>query len=53
MSECICPIRVLEQWLRQANISSGPVYRKVSRGENVQKATMNPVRRQKSGQAFV
>jgi hypothetical protein len=28
--------------LRQANITSGPVFRKVSRGENVQKAALNP-----------
>jgi integrase len=42
MSECTCPIRALEQWLRQANITSGPVFRKVSRGENVQKAALNP-----------
>ena len=42
VSECTCPIRALEQWLRQANIDSGPVFRKVNRGENVQKAALNP-----------
>jgi integrase len=41
-SDCTCPIRALEQWLRQANITSGPVFRKVSRGENVQKTALNP-----------
>jgi integrase len=42
LSEFTCPIRALEQWLRQANIRSGPVFRRVSRGENVQKAVLNP-----------
>ena len=42
VSECTCPTRALEQWLRQANITSGPVFRKVNRGENVQKAALNP-----------
>jgi CheY-like chemotaxis protein len=32
----------LDQWLRQASIESGPVSRKVNRGENVQKAALNP-----------
>ena len=41
-SECTCPIRALEQWLRQANITSRPVFRKVSRGEKVQKTALNP-----------
>jgi integrase len=42
LSECTCPVRALEQWLRQANIKSGPVFRKVERGENIQKAGLNP-----------
>jgi integrase len=42
LSECTCPIRALEQWLRQANITTGAVFRKVSRGENVQKTALNP-----------
>ena len=42
VSECTCPIRALEQWLRQANITGGPVFRKVSRGKNMQKAALNP-----------
>ena len=36
------PVRALEQWLRQANINAGPVFRKVNRGENVQTAGLNP-----------
>ena len=42
LSECTCPVRALDQWLRQAGIESGPVFRKVNRGENVQKAALNP-----------
>jgi integrase len=42
LSECTCPVRALEQWLRQAGIESGPVFRKVNSGGNVQKATLNP-----------
>lgn len=42
LSECTCPVRALEQWLRQANIKDGPVFPKVSRGENVQKAALHP-----------
>jgi len=42
LSECTCPVRALDQWLRQTGIESGPVFRKVNRGENVQKAAFNP-----------
>ena len=42
LSECTCPVRALEQWLRQANIKAGPVFRKVERGENLQKTALNP-----------
>lgn len=42
LAECTCPVRALDQWLRQAGIDSGPVFRKVNRGENVQKAALNP-----------
>jgi len=42
LAECTCPFRALDQWLRQAGIESGPVFRKVNRGENVQKAALNP-----------
>jgi hypothetical protein len=38
LSDCTCPVRPLEQWLRHAGIESGPVLRKVNRGENVRKA---------------
>ena len=33
LAECTCPVRALDQWLRQAGIDSGPVFRKVNRGE--------------------
>lgn len=42
LAECTCPVGALEQWLRQANIMSGTVFRKVNRGENVQTAGLNP-----------
>jgi integrase len=42
LSACTCPVRALDQWLRQAGIESGPVFRKVNRGENVQKTALNP-----------
>jgi hypothetical protein len=42
LAECTCPVRALDQWLRQAGIDSGLVFRKVNRGENVQKAALNP-----------
>jgi integrase len=41
LSDCTCPVRPLEQWLRHAGIESGPVLRKVNRGENVRKAALN------------
>jgi len=41
-AECTCPVRALDQWLRQAGIENGPVFRKVNRGENVQKTVLNP-----------
>ncbi len=42
LAECTCPVRALDQWLRQAGIESGPVFCKVNRGENVQKTALNP-----------
>jgi integrase len=42
LAECTCPVRALDQWLRQAGIASGPAFRKVNRGENVQKTALNP-----------
>ena len=42
LGESTCPVRALDQWIRQANIQSGPVFRKVTRGENVQKTGLNP-----------
>jgi integrase len=42
LAECTCPVRALDQWLRQAGIESGPLFRKVNRGENVQKTALNP-----------
>ena len=42
LSEFTRPVRALDEWLRQAGIGSGPVFRKVNRGENVQRAALNP-----------
>jgi integrase len=42
LGESTCPVRALDQWIRQANIKSGPIFRKVARGENVQKTGLNP-----------
>jgi integrase len=32
LADCTCPVRALDQWLRQAGIESGPLFRKVNRG---------------------
>jgi integrase len=35
LSELTCPVRALDQWLRQASIKEGPVFRKVTHAQTV------------------
>jgi len=38
LSELTCPVRALDQWLRQAALSDGPVFRKVTHAQTVRGA---------------
>ena len=37
LSECTCPVRALDQWLRQVGIESGPAFREVNRAGKTSK----------------
>ncbi|PYT17249.1 MAG: hypothetical protein DMG59_07980 [Acidobacteria bacterium] len=38
-----CPIRVLQSWLEQAGIGSGPVFRSLNRHGQVQPGRLSPI----------
>lgn len=41
-NQATCPVSALEAWLQHAKIRSGPVFRKVNRGGNVQSDRLHP-----------
>ncbi|WP_420239748.1 site-specific integrase [Telmatobacter bradus] len=42
LAERTCPVRALEQWLKIASISSGPVFRRISHAQTVGKTGLDP-----------
>jgi len=35
LAQLTCPVRALEQWMKQANIRSGPIFRRISHAQTV------------------